>query len=126
MGRTLAILLALTVSAEAAPVPKELKKSDLERMQGVWIDNKGTRHAYERRKLIVGQGFEYEITLRPDRSPKQYDLVGGEVKFSGIYEFVGEELHLAYRGEGGPRPKDFSDSAFTHIEILKRIPEAKK
>ena len=64
MGRTLAIMLALTLSAEAAPVPKELKaQTDAERVQGVWTfegydnngpQNTGGRWIFDGGKIYIG------------------------------------------------------------------------
>ncbi len=136
MCRTLAILLALTVSAEAAPVPKELKRrSDRERMQGVWADEDvGTRWYIVGEKLFAGgadtakkKGVEFGLALRPDSPLGDFDLSQfGNTCCVGIYKFVGDDLHVAYHGGGQPRPANFEPGDGKSLFILKRVPEAKK
>ncbi len=135
--RTLALVLVTAGSAQAAPVPKELKRTDAERMQGVWVVVLGRatnapelRWYFRGDKLYSGgsnttedPGTEFGITLRPELSPAQVDFTkGGVPRGVGIYRFVGEELQFSFV-QNGERPKDFESP---QKWILKRVPEAKK
>ena len=141
--RTIALLLAFTPSALAAPVPKELKKpSDTERIQGAWVydsyDDGGERIARSRRWVFTGGcmqdqtadgkgGMYYSVALRPNKSAAEMDMTFSEVFLGGlyIYRFEGEELYVAVC-PGAARPTDFSSSPGKSVYVLKRIPEAKK
>ena len=143
MGRTLAIILALTVSAEAAPVPKELnKQTDAERIHGVWAfegydnggpQNTGGRWFFDNGKIYIGgrnatdsKGVSLDFVLRPTAPQPEIDFDDGRGNISrGIYEFAGAELHVAYVNNAD-RPKDFSSAHGKFIMVVKRLPEAKK
>ena len=132
---TIAALLTFAPGLPAAPVPKELKReNDAEKMQGLWKETTGTRWFFEDKKLFAGgqnltdrKGHAYELALRPDAAPREFDLsgnAGAAIQFAGIYKFEGEELHICYHS-GPQRPKDFTPGAGKFIHILKRE-EAKK
>ena len=143
MGRTLALMLALTVSGEAAPVPKELKKpTDAERLQGVWEfggydnggpQNTGGRWIFDGGRLCIGgsnatwnKGTLFDFAMRPKASRSEIDFEDGRRNLSrGIYEILGEELHVAYVNDAD-RPRDFSSAHGKFIMTMKRVPEAKK
>ena len=136
MGRTLAILLALTISAQAAPVPKELRvRSDAAQMEGLWQEGAG--HSYwlfRGDKLFAGStampdvdGYTYGFTLKPDVSPPEFDLAGvnGGTGYAAIYKFVGDDLHVAYN-TGAVRPTDFAPGGNKMLHVLKRPGAGKK
>ena len=130
------ILLAFSLfvgAAAAAPVPKEVKlRPDVERLRGVWKEASGTRWFFDGEKLYAGgqdttvnKGIEYDIPLRPNLVPPEFDLVvKGTIQFRGIYKFADGELRIAY-SNNQTRPKDVEQaSAFRHT--LKRDGEEKK
>ena len=95
----------LAGAANAAPVPKEVKqRPDVERMRGVWKEVSGTRWFFDGDKLYAGgqdttvnKGIEYDIPLRPNLVPPEFDLVvKGTIQYRGIYKFVDGELRIAY------------------------------
>ncbi len=139
--RTLAMMLALGVSAGAAPVPKELKRPDIERFQGDWTcenfdrggrNNIGLRFAFKgdtTRIVRRGATDEDEIerfVLRPEKRPAEIDFLTPRVdNCSGIYKFVGDELHIAFY-DAALRPTDFASVPDKYVLVLKRVPEGKK
>ncbi len=126
-------------SALAAPVPKELKhRPDAQRMQGLWIahnpdGSQAGRWYFTDEKLFAGgsdttdnKGHEYAITLRAGAEFTEIDIANsGGLAFTGVYKFVGEELHVAYRS-GADRAKAFNAGGGANVHILKRLPEGKK
>ena len=52
--RTLLLLLLMALPGSAAPVPKELKRNDADRMQGLWKEENGTRWYFDGEKLFAG------------------------------------------------------------------------
>ena len=92
--RTLLIFAVSIASVSAAPVPKELKRStEIERMQGVWKEEKGMRWFFDGEKLYVGgtdttgnKGKSYALTLRPGaRSGRSISAAG---KSSNTTRFI--------------------------------------
>ena len=140
--RAIVTLLAFAASAWAAPVPKELKSRDYERFQGSWTFESydrggreigGGRWFFEGNRMYAGgqnttdqKGTEFGFELRPNRCPAELDICYEQtVRCSGIYEFVGDELHIAYF-HGAQRPKDFSSAEGKDVFSIRRAPEAKK
>ena len=131
--RVMLTFALFTGAASAAPVPKEVKqRPDVERMRGVWKEANGTRWFFDGEKLYAGgqdttvnKGIEYDIPLRPDLVPPEFDLVAhGTIQFRGIYKFTDGELRIAY-SNNQQRPTDVEQaSAFRHT--LKRDGEEKK
>ena len=129
--RILVVVLLGSVTALAAPVPKELKKKpDAERMQGLWkVDSETSYWLFQGHKLFAGgtdtpdkNGHTYEIAVRTESAPGEFDLTGGS-EFAGICRFVGDDLHVAY-SPGKGRPANFTTASNKHV--LKRVPERKK
>ncbi len=136
MGRTLAIVLALTVSAQGAPVPKELKvRSDAARMEGLWQEEVSNSYwLFRGDKLFAGttatpdvNEYAYGLTLKPDVYPPEFDLaeVNSTSRFAGIYKFVGDDLHVAYNA-GAARSTDFTPGGNKTLYVLKRVGGGKK
>ena len=144
--RAFAVLLWIASPALAAPVPKEVKRpSDAIRIQGLWAYDtydagngaRGTsgRWYFEKEKMYSGgqnttdkKGTAYGIVLRIDTTPSQMDITtdNGPLICNGIYKFDGDELHIAYVGNGVERPKDFASANGKTIIAFKRVPEEKK
>ena len=137
-----AVVFAAWPIAPAAPVPKETKKPDVERILGIWTfdshhngDPLGPagRWYFEADKLYTNgtdttdqKGTPYGITLRPDKSPAEIDFESGaDTLWVGIYKFEGGELHVVYT-QGETRPKDFKPGKGRDVTILKRAPDARK
>jgi len=117
----------------AAPVPKEVKRRpDVERMRGLWKEASGTRWFFDGDKLYAGgqdttvnKGIEYDIPLRPNLVPPEFDLVvKGTIQYRGIYKFVDGELCISYSSTPTP-PTDFEQTNGTYLHILKRDGEEK-
>jgi uncharacterized protein (TIGR03067 family) len=139
---TIALLMALASSAYAAPIPKELKHRDYGRYQGLWTfetydrggrEIGGGRWIFEGDKMYANgrnttddKGTEFRFELRPNRAPAEIDIYyGPTVRCSGIYEFIGQELRIAYF-HGAERPVDFSSAVGKDVFLIRRVPEAKK
>ena len=120
-------------NAEVPPEPQEAtpddktqaKKSDKERLQGVWIPAKAVVNDRPtdpndkkiRRSALTFNDDEAALwdakgayTLDPDRKPKQLDIVllvkGQKVPVRAIYDFDGDQLLVSWI-EGRERPADF-------------------
>ena len=135
ISRTLLMIALSAVSVSAAPVPKELKRpTEIERMQGVWKEEKGMRWFFDGEKLHVGgtdttgnKGKSYALTLRPGGEVGEIDFGGGqEFQYYAIYQLLGDELRLAYFGSGGKRPNDFTARPGEFHHVLKRLAEGEK
>ena len=141
--RTILVAGFLAGSAFAAPVPKELKtRPDAARIQGLWVfevydmggkEAKGTRWYFEEDKMYSGglnttdnKGAMYTIALRPEMRPAEMDiLVNGTINCRGIYEFVGDDLRIAYY-QGNQRPTEYSSAPQKAVIVMKRAPETAK
>ena len=144
--RILVVVLLGSVTALAAPVPKELKKKpDAERILGVWAYDSsdlngakgaGGRWYFNGDKLYSGgsnttdaRGSEYGVSLRSDQSPTHLDISMNNAPLCvGIYKFVGDDLHLAYVSSSSKaeRPKNFDSADGKTVMSFKRVPEPKK
>lgn len=130
--RAVLICSVFAASLSAAPVPKELKrKSDTERIQGVWcVEGAGTRWYFTGEKLFAGgtnttdaKGQEYGIALRAKGPLLEMDLSNpGGITHRGIYKFVDDDIHIAYLA-GDERPADFEHGT---RHVLKRTAEGSK
>ena len=137
---TFTAILAFATASLAAPVPKEIKRSDPERFQGVWVygsydfggtPGAGGRWHFTGDKLFSGGDgsgpvAEYGFVLRPDRSPREIDITQKDaVTCLGIYKFEGGELHIAYTHTGG-RPTDHAPAAGKSLIVLTPSSESTK
>ncbi len=132
---TFAALVAFATGAPAAPVPKELRvRPDAVRMEGLWKEGQGSHWLFKGDKLFAGgtatpdiNGHTYGLTLKPEVSPPEFDLAGvnGGTSYSGIYKFVGDDLHVAYN-TGAGRPTDFDAGGNKILHVLKRVGGGKK
>jgi len=136
------MMLTLAVAAEAAPVPKELMNRDYDRFQGLWTfetyDRGGSQIAGGRwlfdgdkmfangRNTTDDKGTEFRFVLRPNRVPAEMDIYYGKaIRCSGIYEFAGGDLRIAY-SEGTNRPADFTSAIGKDVFRIVHFPEGKK
>ena len=137
---TFTAVLALAIASPAAPVPKEIKKSDPERVRGVWLygaydfggtPGAGGRWHFTADKLFSGgdnntPAVEYGYALRPDRSPREIDITQKDAVIClGIYKFEGADLHIAY-AHTGERPKDHAPAAGKSLIVLTPSSESAK
>lgn len=140
--RSLVIAGFVASSAFAAPVPKELKKSDNQRIQGLWVydfyrdgDARGTggRKTFGRDKMYHGThqfpehlGNPMGFALKPGPTPSQIDFLAdndGSPVWCGIYKFEGDALHIAYFHRCCERPEDYSLAPGKIVIVLKRPAE---
>ena len=134
--RTLVSVVLAAGSLLAAPVPKEFKKSDADRLQGAWaydsFDDGGGRCIISRlwtfrdscmaETTLKGEGgIAYRFALRPEKSPAEIDLRHNEIfGYTCIYKLIGDELHIAWN-PGKDLPKDFKSAPGKYVYILKRL-----
>lgn len=140
--RALLLTAVFTASSSAAPVPKELKQPDHARFQGLWTfatydhggrEVGGGRWLFEKSHLFAGgrnttddKGTDFRFVLRSTRFRSEIDIYyGRNVRCKGIYEFVGEDLRVAYY-HGTERPADFASAEGKDVFLLKHSSRAKK
>jgi uncharacterized protein (TIGR03067 family) len=124
----LPLLLALpSLGFAPAPFPKaerNARKTDLERLQGWWVEVKHNGEPSRVEVEVRGNvwnnsrpGDAWRITLDPHARPPRIDLVAIAPQrghFRGIYKFEGDTFvySLRYREKGSEkdRPRDFDTS----------------
>jgi uncharacterized protein (TIGR03067 family) len=100
--------------------------SELSRLEGIWTgrfirnDNEGKsqddasklRVVIRHRRLSVGRGEPYRISLSPTAKPKTMDLVHSDDSarpLLAIYELHGDNLTICTRSPGDTRPHAFGE-----------------
>jgi uncharacterized protein (TIGR03067 family) len=124
MRTGLIIVAALTLGF--APLPRV--KTDTDRLKGAWVSGE-LEARFEKDRLTYYRRGErvnvYRITLDETATPKRYVLVGiggGAAdgrRYSGIYRLDKDELRMAARGWGEPRPDGFVGPD-AHVETFTR------
>ena len=144
MTPLLAVCGFLLSLAEAAPVPKGIKKPDDAKLlegwwEGVTMDD-GRGATPHRDKDLIRDGLLYHsgtlrneepgqpIRLDPTKSPKEFDVEWSPGKvYHGIYRIEGDNLTLCHGNPGQPRPTEFVGSGgTTYCIVYKRATEAKR
>ena len=141
--RSFALILLFAVPALAAPVPKELKRTDAARMIGMWVAvyeatgghdlTNDQLWLFEPGRLYIGgdgiperKGTRFEMELPRDGQPSRIVMRRGPTLVcTGLYKFEDDNLYIVYVS-GTECPKDFTPAGPRSIVILKRVPEAKK
>lgn len=136
--RMLLVLLLSMPLALAAPVPKEVKaRPDAACFVGTWDIKtesngmpcgKGLWAFDEALKMIsnphpgeAGGSSEWIVKIDPTKSPREIDIG----TCPGIYEFVADEIRIAYKTEGS-RPTKMNSANGQYFTVLRLVPEAKK
>ena len=126
----LAFLTTSTLAFAPAPIYREgSRKTDLERMCGVWVMESDSSQimVISTTTLTCGQNglFVYDFTANATKSPKEYDLVRRLRPvpkecgyYYGIYRLEADTLTFCYNKDR--RPTDFVRSPGTHLAVHKR------
>jgi hypothetical protein len=145
MLRTLLLLLVAAPLALAAPVPKELKRTDEDAIVGTW---QVVRYSvYNENRVLPatlwrfdGEGkgqfwnsmsrHEMAYTLLPPasaESPNGFDYSWDHFKMKGLYRLDGDTLTIALNNDGGKvRAAELAPGKNTWYWEFKRVhPEAK-
>lgn len=139
--RTLLALALVGAGAFAAPVPKEAKKTPLDKLQGKWvivsidrgegpIEPSGDFATYT--LTVTGVNISTATALAPayPKVSAKFDFesdpmtmimpFGGDKVIPGIIKIDGDRLEWCYAPSGGAAPTEFQGSSdYTHI-IWKR------
>ena len=121
--RTLILLACSAAFASAAPVPKELKKDELARFEGVWwemrcndtdsSDLNGSRQFSFNRDGSAGihskagaAPSQYKFALDSTTTPRSFTWVPtrGGIEYNAIYKFDGDRLAIVFTNSNKPRP----------------------
>ena len=132
--RALVTLILLTLpTAFAAPVPKELKKNDLARLEGEWTEYSsdpnrqisGYRFTFDRdgqSAIIEPNGsrtHNYAFKLMPQTTPPTltWDTAGGGQKFRAAYRLDGDTFAIVFVTADQPYPKEVKAGLGTYYEL---------
>lgn len=129
------LLAACLVAADKG----EKKKGDAEKIQGKWTliefhhkgkksgNDVGNVYTFSGEGLANEKGVYADIYLRPDKKPRELDLVlkgGVGLKFGAIYELSGDKLKICFADFGRMRPKKM-ESTKDGEEVLWVLKRAK-
>ena len=133
--RALVALILLTLpTALAAPVPKELKKNDLARLEGEWTEyssdpnrrNFGYRFTFDRDgKAAIhepkgDQSHHYTFQLEPDAVPPRLTWNGSRgapSAYRGVYRLDGDTIAIVFVTADQPYPKEVKAGLGTYYEL---------
>ena len=144
--RAFAILLLIAVpSLSAAPVPKELKKSEADRIVGTWTqtgscngggkvnppDGTSWKFAADGTAQVISQGgvpsqaVKYAVNAAAD--PKAFDWVAPWGEWYGVYTLDGDALTIYISGGKGKAGRNVIAKTGPGIEMysFRRAPESK-
>jgi len=134
--RGIALLLAISTTVFAAPVPKDRQPPpDEQRILGFWntirVEADGKTHQtsvweFQEKKMFAQQQKDgsptsvWIIPINPKKSPKEI-MIG---PYPGIYEFDGDTLKICYAYDTNPqRPTKFEtdNKANINFNVLHRV-----
>ena len=137
----LSALAVLAVPLSAAPVPKELKRTDARAILGTWenvvhtcdgnaVDKPRFRWRLEEggiATILNPNEVPVVYALRPEMSPKHLDWQIRDISAMAIYSLEGDTLKVAISGPGGVRPTELKPGPGVFYSEFKRLPpEAKR
>ncbi len=119
--RTLAVWIVVAATAAAAPVPKELKKTDLNRIAGTWAltgscsaagkvspsDGGVWKFEADGKATIIRKagdeaaGIKFKIDATA--SPKSFDWICPWGEWYGVYELTGDTFTIYIRSKSDPK-----------------------
>ena len=145
--RALAILMMIAVpSVSAAPVPKELKKTDADRIVGLWTQTgscngggnvnppDGTSWKFEARgkASIIQKGGgvprgDIKYAVDPAADPKAFDWIAPWGEWYGVYTLDGDSLTIYISSGKGKAGRNLKATTGPGIEMYSftRAPESK-
>jgi len=145
--RALAIPLLLLAIADlrAAPVPKELKKTDGDRIVGTWImtgscngggkvnpaDGSSWKFESGGKASILQNGGaprgDIKYAVDPAANPKAFDWIAPWGEWYGVYTLDGDALTIYISGGKGKAGRNLAPNTGPGIEMysFKRAPESK-
>ncbi len=142
MLRSLVILLLAVPLASAAPVPKELKQNDAQRILGTWdmvlhsraggapkVGTAKWRLERDGKAFIMNSGdTAISYKLHRELSPKGFDWERPTSSHPGLYELSGDTLKVVITcGNSTVRPTELKPGPDVIYCEFKRVPaEAKK
>lgn len=135
--RSLLAIALVGATAFAAPVPKELKRSPRDRLQGQWVivslDTSagqqvqtdvfaGVTLTFEGDKLSTatpgGAGYKNETAIFDfDALPMRIDIKTETSTTKGIFKFEDGQLHWCHTGQSKPAPTEFKGGAGNYCFI---------
>ncbi len=138
--RTLLAFALLTLPAIAAPVPKELKQSPRDRLQGKWVivsldsgggqqvqtgDFAGFTLTIDGDKLTTatttGAGYKnVTVVYDFDARPMRIDIKTETSTTNGIFKFEDGLLYWCHAGQNMPAPTEFTGGGGHYCFIWKR------
>lgn len=138
MRTAVAFLFAVGL-AVAAPVPKSLKQTDAQSLDGRWecvsVDG-GSGPGPDKRFLLVKDGKmdmsehppvtpEGSFTLDTTKEPRQLDVTwkGWTQAQRYIYKLDGDTLTLCHAQDNQPRPAEFKGGGGAFCFVFKRVKE---
>jgi len=133
----LILTAALATPLGAAPVPKNKKTPDAEKIVGRWRVvgrefNGGPRSGreecfwvFEADKMTIfntkgDRGSVFTYRVEEAESPKRLDLNIGNGQYQGLYDLDGDNLKWANTGPGGKRPDSVTSGNNVNLIIFTR------
>ena len=132
--RALAFLLLIAApTAVAAPVPKELKKSDMGLIVGVWEPipaNKSTwRFDADGKAAILNQNAPsaegIKFAIDQTAQPKTFDWITTWGEWYGVYDLDGDKLTIYISRKDANKGRNLERKAGPGIEVysFKKLPK---
>ena len=143
--RTLVVLMVMVATAVAAPVPKELKKNDLNRIAGTWAltgscsgagavsppDGSVWKFEADGKATIIRKAGDeaagIKFAIDATASPKSFDWICPWGEWYGVYELTGDTFTIYIRGKSDTQGRNTELKPGNGVEMysFKRIETGK-